>query len=492
MEQLRTALTWLQKYHFWVLSVLVLAIAIFCWKVASAKLTKTFEANQSAIQAKFNSVKTLRNDPFHPNEDVNTKQAEQTTTQAKSVGKLWQQVYDLQREKVLKWPEELNKDFIAEVEKLQFGADIRPSLRTYYQNYVNLHFPALPKQIDARKGEFGPEAGGTNRPGGGGPEGAAGPVFNPSQLADESDYTCEWLESDQKFIYDELYMQTQPSKLKIWVTQEDLWVYHTLLEVIARTNKAAGATRMSNAAVKTVGELAVGLRAGRFSRTPNRLLWRASAAPNSGAPPGENPAGPGPEGGPPPGGATPQMEFRGGSPGGSGGAQTEAQEQVELLSGRYLNADGKPIPFGAGSAPAADGTPADPNAPPQAVDPSTFGLEYKRLPVRMVLRMDQRWLQYLITECANQPLQVEVQEVRVNPGDITGLSASEGPSSRNSAGPGGGGAFVFPDEPTQQTFSPHPEIANVVIQGVIYIFNKPKMESLQPPGEQQPTTVAEK
>lgn len=32
--------------------------------------------------------------------------------------------------------------------------------------------------------------------------------------------------------------------------------------------------------------------------------------------------------------------------------------------------------------------------------------------------MDQRWLTHLICECANQPLQVEVTEVRINPPDV--------------------------------------------------------------------------
>jgi hypothetical protein len=179
---------------------------------------------------------------------------------------------------------------------------------------------------------------------------------------------------------------------------------------------------------------------------------------------------------------------------------TEEQERAVLLNGRYLDAEGKPILYGAGAVPAGDGATAPPPeaGPLQPLDLSVFGLEYKRLPVRMVLRMDQRWLPHLISVCASQPLQVEVQEVRINPPEFSGLE--EGASSviggpgggfGGERGPGGGGdTFTFPDEPPQQPFPTNPEIVNVVIQGTIYIFNKPSPAILQPTEEQPPQPLA--
>jgi hypothetical protein len=101
--------------------------------------------------------------------------------------------------------------------------------------------------------------------------------------------------------------------------------------------------------------------------------------------------------------------------------------------------------------------------------------------------MDQRWLPRLISECANEPLQIEVQEVRINP--------PEGINSAGGGGPGGGmgfrpgeggpgGASVFQEEPAVQPFPSQTEIINVIIQGTIYIFNKPNQAILQTPGEQ--------
>src|SRR6266576_3625551 len=150
MDQLRTALVWLKRHHFWVLCGLVAIIAVASWAKASAKLTTLFTTNQNTIKSGFSQVKDVRKDPFHPNDDVNSKQQAQTKQQADDVAKLWQQLYDRQREHVLEWPPELSKDFRDYVEKLQFGAEIRSDLRNHYQNYIENHFPALPKQIDAR------------------------------------------------------------------------------------------------------------------------------------------------------------------------------------------------------------------------------------------------------------------------------------------------------------------------------------------------------
>ena len=492
MDQLRTALVWLKRHHFWVLCGLVAIIAFGSWAKASAKLSALFKSNESAIKGEFGNVKKVRDDPFHPNEDVNSKQQAQTKQQAEAVAKLWQQLYDRQREHVLEWPEELTKEFRDVVDKLQFGDEIRPDLRNHYQNYIENHFPTLPKQIDARAIDPGTVAGGPGEFARGGPEGMVG---GQNLLEDEGDYICLWSPTDQALVRESLYFREQPSALRIWVTQEDLWVYHTLLDVIAKTNRAANATRMSNAAVPEIGELSVGTRAARGSLT-GRLLIRPAvpvAAPGAeggpGGPGGMMPGGvpgPGPEGG-----VMPRMqEF---SPSGPGtGPMTEEQEKTYLLSGRYLSAQGTPIPFGSAGAAAGPGPggeappPPDPAVAGQPLDLTMFGQEYKRLPVRMALRMNQRWLPRLIAECASQPLQIEVQEVRVNPPEGIGSAMGAGPGGGYRPGEGGpgGGANVFPDEPPVQPFPMQPDMVNVIIQGTIYIFNKPNPAILQPQGEQ--------
>jgi len=190
--------------------------------------------------------------------------------------------------------------------------------------------------------------------------------------------------------------------------------------------------------------------------------------------------------------------------GGIGGntVMSPAQEQAFLLSGRYLDEKGMPIPFGsagggegAGPGPGPTEAPpaADLSAPAAPVDFDQFGKGYKRLPIRMVLEMDLRWLQLLIANCANQPLRVEVQEVRINPPDAIGAGGPGGGGMSYSgrggmAGPGGA-TNLFPDRNGLQTFSAKPNVTNVVIQGTIYIFNKPNLNILGTPSEQPPAAA---
>jgi hypothetical protein len=259
-----------------------------------------------------------------------------------------------------------------------------------------------------------------------------------------------------------------------------LWVYHTLLDIIKNTNEAAGATRQSNAAVRTLFALQVGQPAAQFSRKPGRIYKPPSAAPAVATEmmPGEVPM----EGDPSMigGGEMPALEMgRSGLASSGSGPMSEAQEQAYFLGGRYLDEMGKPIPVGGGAS--LDGAAVDTSVPAPAIDVSMFGKEYKRLPVRMVLEMDQRHLPTLIAECATQPLQVEVQEVRINaPDAITGEGGMSGAGFRSgSGGFDGSGGSLFPVLSGLQEFPKEPQIATVVIQGVIYIFNKPNMELLK-------------
>jgi hypothetical protein len=229
------------------------------------------------------------------------------------------------------------------------------------------------------------------------------------------------------------------------------------LEVIAKTNEAANADRPTNAAVRVVGSLEVGPTAAKSSRSPNRI--DLPAAVRAGAAGGEGLA-------PADGGRSSESPDMIGIDGGRGEGTviTPEMERVQLLSGRYLDANGQPIPF------AGDST--DFRTP--------FGREYKRLPIRMVLQMDLKWLPQLITECANRPLPIEVQEVRWNPRESSDGGRMGG--DFNVAPPGGrsagfGGAF---GQGEILTFNPTPNIGTVIIQGIIYIIFEPDEAALRP------------
>jgi hypothetical protein len=459
MDQLRVAWGWLQRHHFWVLTLVAVLVALGCWWRGANVLLAEYESNKSKIESEFNAASSVQNKPFHANENVQQAQNEEIVNQQKSVRQLWEQLYERQTASVLKWPSNLSKEFRDYIEKLKFGDSIPSNLRRHYNNYIQNHFPELPKIVGALEdtgsgasgmGNFGRGAGSFNiqnfmagraGQGRGGPEGAT------ADLAEEPDFIVIW--ADQQLIRDELAPRSTPSAKRIWKTQEDLWVYEALLQIIANTNKAAHADRFSNAVVRVIQSLEVGRTAAQASRGAGRIEMIAAAGdPNA---TGENYGGRMGEGGP-------EMMDQGGyggrgemgaeyGMGGRGGAMSDAAaDDLELLNNRYVDANGAPI------------------ADPGDGNPAAFGNEFKRLPVRMILTIDQRWLPQLIAECANAPLQVEVQEVRINPDDAGG-----------SMGGGGRSGYGTMSNQAGETMTPEaePNIKTVIIQGIIYIFNPP-------------------
>ncbi|CAN0351712.1 unnamed protein product, partial [Ectocarpus sp. 4 AP-2014] len=228
-------------------------------------------------------------------------------------------------------------------------------------------------------------------------------------------YLVDWV--DQGELRSRLELEKVPSHLQIWVLQEDLWVYGTLLEAIAKTNAATGATRRDRAAVQTILEMKVGQSAANYDASAGRLaVPDTSDSVPSGGFGGEfggefgggEFGGGGFGGGEFGGGGFGGGEFGGGEFGGGGGGfgGEGGDPTAVLLGGRYLGPDDAPI---------LEVTPGE----------YSFGREFKRLPVRLTMEMDTRWLSTLMWELANAPLQVEVDQVRFNP-EGGGRRASRG------------------------------------------------------------------
>jgi hypothetical protein len=456
MDQLKKAWDWFQRQHFWVLIVVATLVALGCWWHGASALSTKFAANKQIIDTEFKSIKDEIAKPFHANAKLQEQQKTEITNQGGSVLKIWQQLYNRQRENVLKWPDVLSKEFRQAVERLKFGDEIAVNLRENYQNYVAGHFPVLPKIVDAKELAANESGGGRSMGRGGGREGYGGGRYGGREggqvVEEEDEHVVQWL--NQQDVRDELDMPNRPTSMKIWVTQEDLWVYETLLGIIRRTNEAAGADRASNAAVRIIESLEVGRLAAMESRTHGRI---AMAQPAAAAPGGGEAEG---RGAPPsPMANTREMAMRemASEGGGRGGAEDAASGDAALLADRYLDNDEKPIA-----------------APDPAAGASAFGTEYKRLPVRMVLQMDQRWLPHLISECANAPLQVEVKEVRINPSE----SGGSGGYGRGGREMGGYGSMAG-QEGDQMGPEAEPNIKHVIVQGIIYIFNEPNTAAIQ-------------
>jgi hypothetical protein len=138
----------------------------------------------------------------------------------------------------------------------------------------------------------------------------------------------------------------------------------------------------------------------------------------------------------------------------------------------------------------------------------------KRMPVRMRVRMDQRYLNRLLIECANAPLTLEVRQVRINPG--TSGAASMGAYGGGGAGGaspyGGSGGFGTASSGAsggESASSPYgsgsgagPGMggpgtsfdAVVEIYGIVYIYNPPPSDGgpleVEATGEGEATPAA--
>ena len=465
MDKVRAFANIIWTQRFWVLSVLGTIVGVVCWNMASSELDAEFTKRKSAIETNYNAVKTINGMLNHPNDSVNEGDKLQAVQQRDFVLKIWQELYDRQRTEVLYWPETISKEFVDYMEKRKFGDSIKSDMRGFYHNYIEKQFDVLLAKVEAKKGatrggsssSYGGEMGGYGgEMGGYGGAGATGGAGGAD--SQEEDYLILWL--DQEKLQRKLAFKTKPSAMKVWVTQEDLWVYETLLDVIAKTNKAVGATRPDNTAVRAIMTLQVGNAAASPS-TGQVLIPQATGGAGG---MGEGMGGMGGYGGEmggyggEMGGYGGEMGGMGGEMGGYGGEMGGYGEggmggdggDAALTANRYLGPDGKPV----------------------AGDSGSYGsTEFRKLPIQMKLYMDQRKIPRVLIECANAALPIEVKQVRID-ADQSGSGvvggASRGTSSRSISG-------VAPD----------PNLAEVEIRGVVYIYNEPDTETLTVPGDDE-------
>ena len=455
MDQVRAFLSVLWAERFWVLTVVCTLVGVLCWNMASSDLDAEFKKRKSAIDRIYSTVNDIKNELIHPNDDVNTGDRKQAQQQRDLVKEVWVELYESQRTAVLYWPKSISDEFVAYMQGKKFGDKISAEMRGFYNNYITSRFDALLEIVEAQEQLAG--RGGRGGYSGGDYTGglAVGGGRDADLVEEEEDYLVEWL--DQLELKGKLEFQGEPSSLEVWVTQEDLWVYETLLKVIKRTNEAKGATRPDNTAVRTIVELQVGQEAGTSKIGGSLVIPQESGAVSGGRGGGEGGRGGYGEGGYGRGGEGGYGEEgygRGGfdeeggyGRGGAGGSAGGAIDEGILLSNRYLQDDGTPEATGSVS--------------------TVNSKEFRKLPVRMRLNMDEKYIPRILLECANATLPIEVTRVRINPDQ----------SSAGAAGGRRGGA-------ARRNLDP--ELTDVVIHGVVYIYNEADVQKLTIPGEELP------
>src|SRR5262245_51016832 len=110
MDQVRNILRIIWQQRFWVLTGLGVIIAAVCWMMAAKKLDAEFAKNRDEIKRKFDDMAAVSKMTVLGNPEVNDHYRKEAMGIRAKVVKVWDDLYDRQRNTVLKWPELLGED----------------------------------------------------------------------------------------------------------------------------------------------------------------------------------------------------------------------------------------------------------------------------------------------------------------------------------------------------------------------------------------------
>ncbi len=391
MDQLKIFWASVVKYHFWILTSLVLLSALGAFYVSRGELDQQVTSRISNLENQFRSVSTLQTSaPNHPNEFSEKMMDLMLTKVTNNVNDAWKKQYERQSE-ILTW----NRKAIASDEAFEKLNSYRPielfvehplpaekelalTYRTGYRDYIKDVFPDLARIIGA---QWTAQLGGLAVAGGGDPV--------STEIDGANAPTVHWSQTSQSTLQNEMipwYSPTSsPSTADICYTQEDIWILAGILEVIKETNGIA--KENFQAAIKEVEWIKIGKPAGGGDA--------ATAQPDS-----------------------------------AGGADMAAGQMPGVhqdpANNRYVDSNYKPVPGATLRAAMKSSNPED-----------AFFAVAKRVPVRFKLKMDQSKIAKLLAECGNARLMIEVKKVRINADDTSGISISTSPV-------GGGGGMSDP------------------------------------------------
>ena len=469
MDQLKTFLAAMKKYHFWILTGLTAILSIVGYVLARGKLASEYTTRESALNGVFSEIQRISGTTStHPNEFSHKQMDQIISVVTDDVRSAWELQYDRQKD-IFQWPVDALPPEEAERTKvlslletyrpieLQLAFPLKDDpldyvSRTIYRDYIKGVFPRLASIIGAewkaemREGSAGSAmsgyAGGMPGSSGGGDSddmamggepgkgsegglggglagglgGGYGGMMGGSSAAvnsgAKSTAVVEWDTASQQELMDGIVSwydpKSPPDTLQICYTQEDLWILEGILKIIAATN--AGARENFQAAIKQIDFI-------RFGRT---AMGQAGEIKGAGAGAGAASGMPG-------------MGGMGGmGMGGMGGAAAGGAGGGMGSSANPYGQGGAPnMGGGISAAPKVTRDPADNryvdekftaitgNSLRTKMKSKAPGDAYyavaKRIPVRMRFKkMDQRKLNKFLVECGNAQMILEVRQVRIN------------------------------------------------------------------------------
>jgi hypothetical protein len=442
MNKAQDILEKVKRYQFWILCGLVAVIGIVSWWLSTSTLASAYAANKSKIESEAGKIGQVQAIVPHPNESWNTGIGDLVKAAREKVIDVWKGLYSEQEAKVYVWPEGIfGKEFVDAAlplaQKLRStgapGGDLSTNHRRLYQSEVLEQFEGLAKLLDA---DYVNPLEATS-----GREGYGGAAVATELLPGQKPRKVIWsgqVELQQPYVWEE-----PPTTLGVLYAQEEIWVIKAICNAIAQANKdSIGA---HDAAVREIIAMSVGFEAaeeypgganepGRVTRVTPPVV--ATGGYGSSAPEGGSSgfAGATPEAGAAaPGGALsrpqrPDRKSTGARSGYGGVGESAAPSAVDLTdpnsylnAWRYVQADGKPL------------------------DTADFGSEYRLMPWRVTMTVDQAKWDELLVMFRNTELPLEIRQVRVNPiadasgaGGYGGGAGYGGASDGGSRGGGGG------------------------------------------------------
>lgn len=415
MKDLKRYLAALKKHHFWVLSGLILIVGLTVWARAAKDLQTRFDENRNKIKTTFQMLSSLG--PGTPNEKFTEGLRTEQTTLRSQVFDAWKDVSLKQKgdekkkiEGITVWPKEVN-----DINLLGPGERIPEDLR---QSYMNTALPAEWKRLFESVRIRHPKGNdNSNDPG-------------ARQQAIEYEGIVVW-DYDQREELVKRYQVTEiPSDLRVRVTQEDMWVFRSMIDLVVQLND--GANDSLAATVKRIDKLELAQWAiADAQKNPGADLKTKTAAGEPDVAPIGIMAG-----------ETAIVALP--------GAQ-DHKEDKWLLEGRYLDQKNQPI------------------SAEEALKNPPFA-EFKQMFVSMQFVMDQRRIPELLAACGNSPLRIEPRQVLMQFSDID-----------HQAKPG-----IEAVEDNGPTLERGPYDCVLQVRGIVYIYNEPQETKLGTGSAPQP------
>lgn len=425
MDKLKQYGAALKKHHFWVLTGLIVIVGLVSWSMASKDLQARYNDNQGKLKQTFGGLDDLqrRADPSvglerAPNEKFAEGLRTEQVTLRKQVFDAWKDVYAKQK-LITIWPEQ-----VKDINTLGPDERVPEDLR---QNYMNAALPAEWKELFEAVRIRHPKAGQ------GGGNGFDQPMAHRNV---EFEGIVVWDQEARDNLVKRFQVMEIPSDLRVRVTQENMWVFRSMIDLVVKLNE--GANDSLAATVKRIDKL-------------DLAQWAvADAQKNPGADLKVKKEGETEEAAPPSAmGAEEALVPLPDAP--------DHREDKWLLEGRYLDQKNQPI-----SAEDAQ------KNPPFA--------EFKQMFVTMQFVMDQRRIPDLLAACANSPLRIEPRQVQMQFTDIDH-------QARNNNNEEGGGEWM---NNGGGQFERGPYDCVLQIRGIVYIYNEPREQKLGTGSAPQP------